>query len=141
MKTLDEVREYLSKVSYIDLGGCGISALAMIRWINKNMRNKKVLINFTHNSCSYYNDNKDYFENGKGKVCAHSHIVLRYKRKYFDCRMEYKLKDLDRILKTNHEEILLEAINNIGTWNDKFQRKYVKKIQKDLDIDLSDVLI
>ena len=55
--------------------------------------------------------------------------------------MEYKLKDLDRILKTNHEEILLEAINNIGTWNDKFQRKYVKKIQKDLDIDLSDVLI
>lgn len=141
MKTLNDVREFLSEIPAIDWGGCGISALAMIRWMKKNMCVDDIFIIFTHYDYSYYESNRDYFEKKNDKISAPSHVILFHNGVYFDCDTYYEQDELRRVLQTDNENVLLEAINNINSWNGMFDREYVWEIEKRLKINLSDVVI
>lgn len=86
MNTLDEVREFLNDVDYINNGGCGIAALAMFRWLKKNKKARKgkfVYLYCSDNQEEYVRNDK--FLNGNGKlVSSASHIALVRGRKFID---------------------------------------------------------
>lgn len=145
MKTFDDVRRFLGNIDYINCGGCGIAALAMYRWLkNNNQLKKSTKIVFFDNYKDSYNNNKNYIKKNNGKPEACSHVVLSfrnsYRRNYIDSVKLINKNDFYYMLIVT-EEFLVESLNNFTTWSTAFKRRAnVKKIEKELNIDLSDVL-
>ena len=143
MKTLKEVRKFLSGINNINSGGCGIAALAMIRWIRKNLNKEITNIYFIHTFLNpYVEENRRYINERKGVICAPSHVYISFGGKIFDV-FEYELKKyMYNTMQFKSEEILINSINNIGTWNRFFDRKEsIPVIEAYLDISLSDIVV
>lgn len=141
MTTLTEVRNFLSGINYINSGGCGIAALAMIRWIRKNLNKEIDNIYFEHCSyCDNKNDNKKYIKNGVGTISAPTHVYISINKKIMDVKTIVKSRNIDGAICFKSEDILLAAINNIKSWNSRFKRRSgIKMIEKHLGITMSDV--
>jgi hypothetical protein len=146
-KTLDQVRSFLNDIPNINSGGCGIAALAMYRWIKKNVPQHvdNVLFHFFHRDSESYNNNKTLLNNNtynSDNIAIPSHIGIQIKNltKVIDTYRNLDIQYYGYVVETNSEDVLIKAINNISNWNPMFFRKHnVKKIQKELNIDLSDV--
>ena len=144
MKTLKDVRKFLSSIPRIDYGGCGIAALAMYRWLKKNNKlTPDVKIVFLFSCHSYlYDNNRRYAETKEGMPSACSHVGLRITpHQTIDSEGYLKLCDYQYNIETTDEDFLLLAINNTIDWNITFDRSNVKIIAKTLDVDMSDVEI
>jgi len=148
-KTLEDVRMYLDNIPLINKGGCGIASLVMYRWlIKKNLIDKdtKFIFLYSYSSKSNYISNKRKEKNNTnfGPV-APSHVVLFYNKKCLDSDSEKSLKEYREEFPYKHEvkseNFLINAINAVNSWNFLFDRRFVKKIQRDLNIDLSDIKI
>ena len=88
-----------------------------------------------------YEINKRILLNGeKIKPDSCWHAFLKYRNKLIDCRREISETEHDHMLNVN-ESFLIESINRKKCWNSSFNRKYVKQIEENLDIDLSDVKV
>ena len=147
MENLNDVRDFLSEMPYINSGGCGISALAMYYWLGKKNRlnndTKFVLL------CRSFNSELHKLNNNSGKktlpnlLYVPNHICLKYNGKYIDCDSNCIDKNYDYKLEidlTNLMDIINNPHPNSG-WNIAFDRRKVKFIEDTLEIDLSDVKI
>ena len=134
-KTFDEVRNYLSGISAINAGGCGISALAMALWVKKN---EKQDVQFTF--CYRRTFLGDYATNKRLLKCNQSllvpqHVVILYKHRRYDCNGKIpsdKYKYSHRVSLNT----LINTVNDIYSWNDAFDRDNVKNIERKLNIKL-----
>ena len=129
MKELLVKLNQINKIPYVNRGGCAIVSLAIQRYLkNKNIKSKIV---FSH----YYKDETM----GSLRPCNHSYIKI--KKHFYDSKGIYdKVQYHKRTINDEYE--LIQCINDVYGWNNSFNRtKYVPKIEKILDVDLSDVLI
>jgi len=141
LKTFESVRDYLSSISYIDQGGCGIAALAMYRWLKMN---EGVKVKFVYLDSREYNhnQNKQYIEKKDGCPNACNHIAISYNKEFIDCSSVVDISMYTFRIVTANESALIDTINNIGSWNESFDReKYIPLIEKKLGVKLSDVFI
>jgi hypothetical protein len=142
-EALSEVRNYLNSISYINNGGCGIAALVMFRWMKKNrISTKGVKFHFMERfDVNTINNNKKYLKTKSGKPQATSHIGLIIDDITVDSTGIAYREMYPFHLVTKSINILIEAINNVGSWCPFFDRNTIPTIEKDLGIDLSDVVI
>ena len=145
MKKLSTVQRHLDKIYSINYGGCGVSALAMYRWLKKN----KMLVGDEYFVFLYVSYDSNYDVNDKilkrkrsrKKIDSGSHIMLHHNGQLFDSMGS----EIQRRYVKRHDNItekqLLDALN-YGGWNDSFDREeYIPKIMRMLKIDLNDVEI
>ncbi len=142
MKTLKEVQEFLSNIHFINCGGCGIAALSMYRWLKKNNKlNGKT--KFAYFYCSDakddYLNNKMVLRDKKGEPVACSHAGILYRTNYIDCNDKIDVSEYDFIQHVSEEDFIIRSINNTGEWNTYFSRGNIPEIEKELNIDLSDI--
>lgn len=139
IKSFNDVRKYLSNVSYINAGGCGISTLAMQRWRDKNLKkNKSELIYlFAWSDDENY---KDCLKQVKSKkvVEAPYHCGLKIGLRIKDCEKICKKSEYPARIKLTEKQ-LVKSINKVYSWNCMFDRKNINKISTDLNINLSDI--
>ena len=143
METLRQVQNYLRQIPCINMGGCGISALTMYRWLKEHgqlTKNTKFIFLYTDDSQYDYFNNKRVMENGSGSPVAPSHVVLYHRGKYIDCRGERDIFEFDYTQNVQDEKFVVRTNNAIGTWNDYFERINIRDIQIDTEVDLSDIL-
>ena len=143
MKTLKQVRRYLDSVPCINLGGCGIAALAMYRWLMKNGRlTKKTGFVLVHSYRMDYAKNQNAIKGVYSDATACHHIALLHRGRIIDSEGAY-VPETSKVLVTDDEQILIYALNNnLDDWNFMFDREeHVGNIEKALGIDLSDVSV
>ena len=144
-KTLQEVQDYLRRLPFVDFGGCGVSSLAMYRWLKKNKKtNSRTCFYLLSDIFYIHYNNKEYLKKNKNnkQPTAPGHMVLYNKGVYFDCHGKCDLNYFKYRLKTDNEQFIIDTLNNVPSWNETFPRKrLIKKIAKRLKIDLSDVLV
>jgi hypothetical protein len=136
------VQETLGNIAYINAGGCGISALAMYRWLKANNKlQKDTAFMYFDNNDDTYNDNRKALKGQNVEPTSCSHVVLKHGKKYIDCYGEIQVKYRFRYkLRIKSEAFVVASINNLNCWNPSFDRaKNVPKIQERLGIDLSDI--
>lgn len=148
--TLHKVLVYLSKIPSINCGGCGISALAIYRWLEKEnllIKNPKVKKHNTRfvflyeNTCKYiYHNNKIAIKNLDADAIAPNHAVLFHDGDYIDAKGIVDVSSYKWIQNISNEEFIVRANNNLEYWNSEFDRNnYLKAIENRLEIDLSDI--
>lgn len=155
IETLDDVTKYLNDIPFINSGGCGVSALAIARWLHKN--NVRLNIQFImgyDGPDGFVRNSQQVFNNAvpdKSKInrdqepVAPSHCGVIFNlmdgrgTQMVDCEKRFDILHYNYSHSFYDESILLKSVNNIITWNDCFSRKYVKKIAKTLQINLSDI--
>jgi hypothetical protein len=142
-KTLQEVQTYLQQLPHINQGGCGISALAMYRWLKKNCKAGRRICFYMLADQGYLHENNAKCLKGEEgrQPTAPTHIILYDKYKYFDCNGICNPKEYKHQLKVSNEQFIVKSLNNVPTWRKDFPRKsLINLIAKKLNIDLSDVL-
>jgi hypothetical protein len=139
----EDVREFLTNISCINCGGCGLSALVMYRWLKKyNKLPEGTKILFLDNDLNNHLNNKECMSNKEGVLKAPTHIVIVLRDTYMDCaNIQYNIAQrYDYILEVG-ENYLVECLNNIESWNYMFDRnEAMSEIESKLHIDLSDVM-
>jgi hypothetical protein len=126
---LDAVLAYLNSIPNINDGGCGIAALAIIRWLKTNKKKKAKAV---------YLDDDWYPPLDR----APGHVSVRLGQDYIDSkgRNGFGHPSIWEYNREYSERHLVQAINNIGTWNSDFERAYwTPVIADELGVDLSDV--
>ena len=139
--TLKQVQKFLSKIPDINEGGCGISALSIYRWLKKNEKEDNNKFIFLYRGCDEkeYLNNRKALRDNKQRAVAPLHCCILYEGKFIDCDGGIDIGKYNWVQIIDEEEFIKKAINNIGTWNDCFNRKHIGKIEKKLNIDLSDI--
>jgi len=145
VKTIKDVQQILCRIPSINYGGCGISALAIARWLRKS--ELRVSTRFIFGQRDY----KTFKQNAKAQISVNnkpssaSHIgVLIYdytnnKQMVIDCDGTFDITSYS-YANLSDEKFLLKSINECDQWNQDFDRiPYVQIIAEELDIDLSDV--
>ncbi len=133
-KSFKQVQKYLDDIPDINHGGCGIAALAM--YYAAKREGKKVGIAYLY-SRGYDDDcmemNEKYKKGKSKKAGSCSHVVVRVGNRYYDSEGIVNLKKHSRsfiIDKSITKKHLKASINNVDDWNNDFNRKYVKRIEK-----------
>lgn len=142
---LKQVLNYLNSIPNINYGGCGISALAVYRWVKKyyEFSNVQILFCYYGDNKYDYNNNVRVFKTCKGYLTSPQHVVLKYKNIMFDSKGVYRHLNADFPLE--HEatrlDLFISVLNDLSEWNNMFERKtnVIKNIENKLEIDLSDV--
>jgi len=128
----------------LDSGGCGIAALSAIRWAEKNGVQKEIGIVFLYDEfeAEEADRNMSLVQNGHiDAAYTPSHIALMVDGKVIDSGANDPLSRYYVMHSGITPEELLTLIN-YGNWNDWFVRvEGVPVIEKQLDIDLSDVVL
>jgi hypothetical protein len=135
MKSFKETRQYLENVPYINLGGCGIAALALYDAAQKE--GKKVDIAYLYHKWwgNHAREHNHKFKEGKVKKAhACEHVLVRVGNRYYDSTGVVNIKYasiwhlIDKGITRDH---LVASVNNKDVWNDTFERKkYLPKIEK-----------
>ena len=147
LKTLEEIRLYLSSIERINQGGCGVSALAMYKWLAKHDEidsDFKFVFCYASYDENTYINNVGVLKNKTGKAIACDHIGIYYDGKHIDCRDELHLTNYGTIQFVSYDQtwFIQNAINNIGSWNPAFNRgRWVPRIEKELGISLKEIEI
>jgi len=144
MKTLETVQNILDSIDCINYGGCGISALAMFRWLQKNDKlSGDESFTYLYTGWDYtFGENECILkENSKNKLKAASHIMLFHNGNLIDSEGSV----VQEKYVSRHERIsvdtLLDTIN-FSHWNSMFDREdSIPIIERRLEIELSDVII
>lgn len=145
--TLLEAQRNLDDIYAINWGGCGISALAMYRWLKDNdmlVGDESFTYLYIPSDSSYENNTSVLEERNNnrdcnGKLASASHIMLYHNGQHLDSRGDRIGYQYSMSHTGMSEEQLLESLNH-GFWNDSFNRSLnVPKIEKMLKIKLSDI--
>lgn len=142
MKTLEQVLEFLDNIPNINSGGCGISALAVYKWLKKNdALSEDFAIVYLHRWDTYDRDtNRSFLKGENDNATACSHAIFRYNGVYYDSegKNESSVRDDNSvIIPAEHVERFMKASLKDGNWNTSFNRaKGVKVIESNLGIEL-----
>lgn len=150
MNTIKDVQRWLDNISDINAGGCGISALAMYRWLKKNNQ----LAGDESFTYLYCDKDENFKVNSKvlttkqlfslrrrKKMGSASHIMLFHNGVNIDSEGSHIQSRYGERHEGIVEKLLVESIQ-FGGWNSSFNREYfVPKIASKLGVDLSDVNI
>ena len=122
----NKVLDILDQIPCINAGGCGISSLAMSRWLKKNCR-----INVTFYAYDY----------GCSEIIdVPAHIFIYFDGKFLDSSGEVSPQYQNDACPLSEKYLLILINHHRHHWNSSFNReKYVPYIETLLDIDLSDV--
>jgi hypothetical protein len=144
MDILDALILMKSTNKNLNSGGCGVAALSAIRWAEKNNIQKPIGIVFLYDEfeAEEAEKNMSLIQNGHVKSAyTPSHIAILVDNEIIDSDGDGVLSKYYTMHSGITPEELLVLINN-GNWNDWFVRKTsIPVIEKQLDIDLSDVLL
>ena len=144
IEEFEDVRNYLDTIPAISQGGCGISAIAMFRWLVNHKFSKddinfvmgyKDLNEFADNSIAFCGDEDLPF------ACSHIGILIQYNDRdtIIDCNSRWFFSNYVQSQVVN-ENAMISSINQINQWNGCFNRKkYVPLIEKKLKINLRDI--
>lgn len=124
-KEFKKVMTSLSKIPNINHGGCGLSALALFDTAKIEGMKPKIIYLYTWSQDSCYRKNQK-FKEGKSKTAdSCSHIVIKLDGKYYDSDGKIKKREIDSY--TTEDRVtrkhLIASINNVGVWNELFDRK------------------
>jgi hypothetical protein len=140
------IYKLLGKVYAINSGGCGVAALAVIRWAERNNQPIPAIV-FLYDCFEEEEAEKNMslIQNGHIKSAyTPSHIALLIGEEVLDSRLlsDYNPMDVYTVCHSGvTPEELLELINS-GNWNDWFVRKdSIPVIEEMLSISLSDVVL
>ena len=140
METLKEVQKYLNQIDNINTGGCGISALAMYRWLKKNDQLQNTKFVYCYSSKDVYLNNSNVLRNKSGKASATSHAVLLHDGQFIDSKGIKDISIYGWVQIIEEEEFIIKTLNDdVSEWNSYFDRNNIVKIEQELGIDLSDV--
>lgn len=140
---LSNVKHILNSVPSINYGGCGLSALAMYRWLKDtdSLKGDEHFVYLYTRSDGNFETNCEVLDvNSKNqKLGSASHIMLYHNGMLHDS----KGNSVNPFYVHKHENLtenqLIESLNN-GFWNDSFNRKrFLPEISKALNINLGDV--
>ena len=126
--SLKSVLDFLGAVDDINRGGCGIAALAIIRWLKQNKKKTAKPV---------YLDDDDYPPAHR----APNHIAVKLGKDYIDTSGPNGLANPEiwEYTRVVEESDLITALNT-DTWNDDFnRRRWLPVIESELGVDLSDV--
>jgi hypothetical protein len=146
MEKLDILRKKSNNIPALNSGGCGLSALAMYRWLKGNSPEvKKAGLVF------FYSDAYEDDEIETLPAPSHCYLALDNEdgtyRLVDSTEQEFEWdghEEIDWLLSLPYsvwvtEEEMVKCLNN-ETWNDFFNReKGMKKLQKIYKVDLSDI--
>lgn len=149
IKTLEDVRRFLAKIPNLHNGGCGVSAIAMYRWLIKYTTNPKVrfVLCYATGSKSFFSQNSKFLAGVGNKPTACSHAGI-----YYDNPVTKQTAPIDArgfIPITGYEythvfkslQPMLAMVREKDKWYEKFDReKYVPIIEKRLGIKMKDIL-
>ncbi len=140
METFEEVQEYLKDIPCIDTGGCGVSLLGMYKWLKKNKDIEGVKFIFLYKNKSVYLNNEEILRNKRtGNPEAPAHCCLYYKGQFIDCKGIINMEKFTWFQLIDEEAFVKKAIDNKDTWNEMFDRQQILEIEKELEIDFSDI--
>ncbi len=138
---LKNVQEFLENIPYINSGGCGVSTLAMYRWLKKNQDLDGDKFVFMYSDKSSFLNNKRILRGEDGKPSAPKHCCLLHDGEFIDSAGDVDLKEYSWIQIIDEEEFIKKTVNNVNDWNYSFDRKNIKEIEETLKINLSDLEI
>ena len=136
MQTFQEVRDYLAEIPNIHRGGCGHSALAMYKWLEKNnelVEDTRIVYLYCHQTGNYETNSKAL--EGNGEFVAPSHVVLAHKGQHIDAKSDHAYNGwFDEESHTLND--VQELITTFGApnWNDNFDRNHVDSINETLGL-------
>jgi hypothetical protein len=149
IKTLADVRQFLAKIPYLHEGGCGVSAIAMYRWLQKYTKNPKVrfVLCYAKGSKSFFNKNSRFLAGATDTPTACSHAGIYYsdpKTKLtapIDARGYLPINSYEYTQIFKSVKPMLAMVKAKDEWYEKFDReKWIPIIEKKLKIKLKDVL-
>lgn len=139
--------DILSNIEQINYGGCGLATLALLRFckkFSKTPNNFKVVTLYPlHDDClNSFETNMNFVLNKSKEAVACHHIGYMIGSTIMDTRGPVNMRSYGKILiipNGKEEQYLVTALNTYG-WNPEFDRKYgIPLIEKNLQIDLSDI--
>ena len=142
MKDLNQVLEFLNEIPCINQGGCGISALAVYRWLKKNNSLSDdfaiLYLHYWETSDMVLNNNFLSGESKKATSC--SHAIFRYNGVLYDSN---GIHEVD-VATTNHVVIPSKDVERFmkssladSRWNSMFSREQaIPLININLEVDL-----
>ena len=137
--TLDEVRTFLDNISNINRGGCAIAALAIKRWLKKFQSIDVEIVYASYEGDTYHIKNTSAIKNNNpSEISSCYHSGVKINDKIIDSNETWK-EDRFPVIIEIPETFVIASLKKDDIWNYMFDRKHVNKIQKTLDIDLSDV--
>jgi len=139
IENFEGIRTYLSEIPNINHGGCGISALSMYRWLEKN-KNERPNFILCYDSSEQYKKTVENLGKDNDKLFAPNHCVIKYQNRLLDCIQHFPIGLYAHHLTTN-EKGMIELINFGDFWSREFERENARIISQRLRIDLSDVFI
>jgi hypothetical protein len=142
IERLDDVLDTLSNITFINQGGCGISALSIYRWLGKNelLKGDEHFVYFYTTDDNTYETNEKYLKNDSDYISSASHIGIYIDGNVYDCNGLIKSNRYTKKHTNIKEDVLIKSINNIECWNDMFYReKNIPYIEKKLKISLNDI--
>jgi hypothetical protein len=143
MKTLEQVRNFLSSIEAIDVGGCGIATLALYRFLKKNNIFVKMCFGYTNDHTKYFIHNTLVGIYNHDNIIPPSHAFIFDGQNYIDCDNQMLPDDIKEYMpniQNVSEQYMVQCINT-PYWNPFFDRNNIKLIEKELEIDLSDIII
>jgi len=142
MKTLTEVQKFLNGIQDINRGGCGISALAIYKWLQKQGesmdRIKFIYLYKSYNEDIYLN-NESVLRDNKGVARAPNHCCISYNGKFIDSKGDVDLTIFKWVQIIDEEDFIRDFLNNTKTWNSMFSRDCINNIEKELEIKMGDI--
>ncbi len=139
MKKLKQVQKYLNKIPNINKGGCGISTLAMFRWLKENTAVGNTKFVFLYSDKDRYLNNQKVLRDKRRKAEVPNHSCLLFQGEFIDSTGLLDISNFAWIQIVDEEEFLIRVLDNVKDWNWGFDRNYIKKIEKKLKLDLEDI--
>jgi len=141
IKTFEDVRKFLNSIEDINAGGCGVSALAMYRWLkdNNQLDDTKIVLMYDSFEKQEYLNNKKVLRQKNGVPIAPSHCCIYQDGEFVDSTEKLKISEYKWFQIINEEDFLKKVIVDGQYWNAMFDRKNIKIIEDKLNIDLSDI--
>ena len=138
IKRLKQAQKFLSLIPNINDGGCGISALALYRWIKNNSKieNTKFVFLYNYDEEGRYLNNSRVLRDKDGEAEAPTHCCLLYKGEFIDSDGKKKIGGYGWIQIIDEEEFITRALDNVCDWNSRFDRGWINDIEVSLEIDL-----
>lgn len=140
IKDFSDVQKYLRAITNIHRGGCGVSALAMFRWLKNNNKLEDTRFVYLYDDKEAYLNNNRILRNHEGIPKGAMHVVLLHEGKFIDCYGDVNIANHGEWVQIIDEvEFIEKSVSNRKGWNQTFGRENIEKIENKLEIDLSDI--